>query len=103
MSKCSAQYPCWQHYGEHQKSQPPVAWVITLAASALHFRVAQMHEVPTDEQAEKVLTAAQRLQSLLNTRWRNCVREPFQFAPYAAKAVNKVVLKPATEIQEELW
>lgn len=69
-------YPCWQHYGIHHASQPPTQWVLDLALALVRFRIAT---AKTSEDFTKVYDAARYLHNLSNDRWRNCVREPFEF------------------------
>lgn len=70
-------FPCWQHYADHERSQPPTKWVINLAHAVVRFRAATAR---TDEDYWKLYQSAHSLHELINQRWRNCVRAPYEFA-----------------------
>lgn len=74
-------YPCWEQY-EWRTSQPPVKWVTDLAESLLRFRMTSLPSNPEIEDLQKVERAVNYLIGLLGARWRGCVREPFNFAPF---------------------
>lgn len=80
---CNQSTPCWQHYGSHYNTQPSVKWGTDLAESLLRFRMRSLPVLPEVEDLQKVKDAAQLLINLQNARWRDCVREPFTFKPYA--------------------
>lgn len=75
--------PCWQHYGSHYASQPPVAWVLSLADSLVRFRARALPTSPSVEDLQKLRDAVDLSINLQNAQWRDCVRTPFNFAPYA--------------------
>lgn len=87
MTDCSATHPCWQHYGEHQRSFVP-ACALDLAKAAVQLRAATLK---TYEDFIALETNVYNYRSLLNKRWRSINREPFVFvkAPPAVSSVGK--------------
>lgn len=81
-----ADFPCWQHYNEQYACQPPTRWVIDLATDLVSFRLRAFKLVPNDNNSYHLLTASRLHQGLHSQRWRNIVREPFEFAPNESKA-----------------
>lgn len=74
-----SEYPCWQHYGEHNAGQPVTQWVLDLAESYMRFRMRSMPSTPTFDEAWKVREAIDLYNNLQGKRWRDMNREPFSF------------------------